>query len=61
MRYLIKKLLEYRDYVEDMSSLFELLYANTKGIDISVCTLELNTAKGQQIAKWITILMDKTK
>lgn len=61
MIYLIKKLLEYRRYKEDMNSLFEILYANSEGVNIAKYHLEMNTHKAQKVAKWIMTLMENQK
>ena len=57
MEYLIQKLLEYRDYKEDMNSILEIVLAYRSGKDITESKLELNTDKGNLIVKELIKLL----
>ncbi len=61
MKYLIKKLFEYKEYEEDMTSLFEILLANSKGVDITENKLEMGTYRGKQVVNMVRTLMKNQK
>lgn len=59
MKYLIKRLFEYIKYRNDMYNLFEILLANAQKVDITPHKLEMETDKGNQIAKWVIELIQQ--
>lgn len=61
MRYLIEKLLEFRNYKEDINGLFEVFVAYSKGENITKTKLLLNSDQANYIGRQFVILANKIK